>query len=271
MSIVITRQSGTAMQQLSQLLEALPADASVATRVAQMASDDRVRVDQLVAVLRQDETLAVRLMRLANSTFYGMDRRVPNFEFAVQVVGFQAVRSLALRTLVENQAGGTPAPSQLRMRAACQAAAARELAPILDVPVPDAFAVGLLADLGAVLLWQVDKKFYFSCIKEAAGDRDAMLAAQRQHYGMDQDQVGAKAFVTWALPSTMVQALQYPATPTAPVLVRLVALARLLGNIDLPELTPDIQALAENRLDSDNWEKLFLRVTDAAYDIAKEW
>jgi HD-like signal output (HDOD) protein len=271
MSSVTTNQSCGVARQLDQLLDDLPTDASVAARVVQMASDERVSVSQLVAVLRQDEALAARLMRLANSAYYGMDRRVPNFEFAVQLVGFQAVRSLALRTAVENQTGPEPTPNILRMRAARQAAAARELAPVLDVPVPDAFAIGLLADVGAVLLWQVDRKFYFNCMREAAGDRNAMLMAQREYYGMDQDQAGAKAFTTWSLPPTMVQALQYPATPTAPVLVRLVALARILADNDLPELTPEIQALSGDKINADNWEKMSQHVIDAAFDIAGKW
>jgi HD-like signal output (HDOD) protein len=271
MSIVTSTDQPGIAQQLTQLLDSLPADASVATRVAQMASDDLVRVDQIVSVIRQDETLAVRLMRLANSAYYGMDHRVQNFEFAVQLVGFQAVRSMALRTVVESQQGVEPTPSWMRMRSARQAAAARELAEVLDVPVPDAFAMGLLADLGAVLLWQVDRKFYLRAVKDAAGDRDAMLAAQREHYGLDQDQAGAKAFVAWTLPPTMVQALQYPPTPAAPVFVRLLALSRHLASDDLAELSPEVNALTGNRLTAERWAQMYERVSNAAFEIAREW
>jgi len=268
--VIISSKPAFASQQLIKILDDLPADVSVATRVAQMAADETVNIAQIVTVVRQDETLVVRLMRLANSSFYGMDRRVLNVEFAIRLVGFQAVRSLALRTLVETQANTGSTPGWMRMRSARQAAAARELASIFDVPVPDAFAVGLLSDIGAMLLWRVDEKAYLNTIKIAAGDRTAQLAAQREYFGLDQDQTGAKAFSAWSLPPTMVQALQYPPTATAPAFVRLLAVARQLASDELPELTTELVALTGGRLDPNKWAQLYGRVTDAAFDIANE-
>ena len=110
-------------------------------------------------------------MRLANSAYYGLSGRVRTVTFAVTVLGFTTVRSLAL-TAAAGVGGGDPVPPGFWRRSACTAVAAGELARPLGLHAPDAFCLGLLSGIGQALLHHADPAGY-AALAEAAPDRQA--------------------------------------------------------------------------------------------------
>jgi len=136
------------------------------------------------------------------------------------------------------------------------ALAAALVAPHLQVPVPDALALGMLADLGAQILWQLDPRRWARLAPALQGPREQLLERQRELYGWDQDQVGARALAAWSLPPEMAQALQLPACPTAPPMVRLLALARDLTQTPEVPWDPQLGMLAGPSLGAPEWQRL---------------
>lgn len=242
-------------QALAQLLEQLPARPSVALQVASLARDPQVSANQVARVLATEPALGAQVLRLANSDFFGLARRVTNLDFAVVVIGFNALQSLALRAALEH-GRGQALPQQLVHQTNRLALAAALVAPHLQVPVPDALALGMLADLGAQILWQLDPRRWARLAPVLQGPRELLLEAQRELYGWDQDQVGARALAAWSLPPEMVQALQLPACPTAPPMVRLLALARDLAQTPEVPWDPQLGMLAGPSLDAPEWQRL---------------
>jgi len=240
---------------LQRLLQQLPARPSVALRVAALARDPQVSAGQVARVLATEPALGAQVLRLANSEFFGLARRVTNLDFAVVVIGFNALQSLALRAALEHQQG-CPLPGELAGHTNRLALAAALVAPHLQVPVPDALALGMLADLGAQILWQLDPRRFEPLLGLLSGPHEPLLGRQRELYGLDQDQVGARALVAWSLPPEMVQALRQAACPTAPPMVRLAALARQLAQDPAVGWDPHLQLLAGPSLNPPEWELL---------------
>src|SRR3954454_19569323 len=79
-------------------LERLPTDSTAAVRVLLIADDASSSADDLGAVVAADPALTTRVMRMANSAFYGLSGRVRSCAFAVTVLGFSTVRSVAAAT-----------------------------------------------------------------------------------------------------------------------------------------------------------------------------
>ena len=88
-------------------------------------------------------------MRLANSPYYGLSRRIGSASRAVVLLGFSAVRALAVSAayglLVDESSEGLPGFWTHSVSAAVGASC---VARIAGAPMNDAFSAGLLHDVG---------------------------------------------------------------------------------------------------------------------------
>jgi HD-like signal output (HDOD) protein len=143
------------LDELAELVEQLPAHDPVALRVLQVANDERADAGALGEAVEADPALTARLLRLANSTYYGMSGRIGNASAAVRVVGFTTVRSLAA-TVAAGLNGGGALPPGYWDHAALAASSCALVAGRAGVPRNDAFSLGLLHDLGRAVLVRSD-------------------------------------------------------------------------------------------------------------------
>src|SRR5256885_17013670 len=85
----------TLVDALIEELERRPAQPSVAVRTVWVADQPNSSAKDLAAALTADPALTARVLRLANSAYYGLSRRVADVSFAVTGVGFPTVRDMA--------------------------------------------------------------------------------------------------------------------------------------------------------------------------------
>lgn len=190
---------------ISAALDDLPAHRPVAARVVAEADDTASDARSLGRTLGYDPALLAKVLRLANSAYFGLSGRVSQPAFAVTVVGFSTVRSLAVSAM----AGLDDVPESLAGfwdRSVLTAVAAAEFAPRLGCGAPEAFSVGLLARLGQALLVRCDPVDYPRMTVECA-DREALLAAEVRRYGATHTRVSAEALAAWAFPEDLAHAL----------------------------------------------------------------
>jgi HD-like signal output (HDOD) protein len=190
---------------ISAALDDLPAHRPVAAKVIAEADDMKSDAKSLGRTLAYDPALTAKVLRLANSAYFGLSGRVSQPPFAVTVVGFSTVRSLAVSAM----AGLDDVPEALTGfwdRSVLTAVAAAEFAPRLRTQAPEAFSVGLLARLGQALLVRCDPVEYPRMIAESA-DREELLAAENRRYGAVHTRVSAEALAAWAFPDDLSQAL----------------------------------------------------------------
>ncbi len=192
-------------------LDDLKARLPVAYHLIALSESADTCASDLGAVVAADPVLTVRLMRLANSAYYGLSGRVATATFAVTVVGFTTVRSLALAA-VASMAIGTDLPPSFWETATATAVAAGEIAPRLGLRAQDAFCLGLLASLGQGLLFSADGPAYQSLLDAQAGSRASLTRAERSRYGMSHTGVSAAALRAWSFPEEMVDAMLEAAT-----------------------------------------------------------
>ena len=80
----------------------LPAMPAVAHRVSELVRDPKVSAADLERVIETDPALAGRILRIANSAFYGGYRSVSTIQAAVMRMGFDAVRGLVVAASVKS-------------------------------------------------------------------------------------------------------------------------------------------------------------------------
>lgn len=191
-----------------ELLELAP-QPTTAELVLRVAEDPNADGHRLARVIETDPALAARVLRLANSAYYGASRKVASVQHAVVMLGFPTVRALALSAaLGVLDEAHDPGPLGFWPHALSTAAAASVIAKRLAHNTADAFTAGLLHDVGAMLLYRRNPRAFAATQMAGDGTRITdILLAELSTFGTTHTQAGAAALDAWGLPGAVVEAV----------------------------------------------------------------
>lgn len=248
--------------------EQLPSRAAAAARVLQLADDPDASAQDLARAIGTDPVFAARVLRVANSTYYGLSGRVSTLPFAVSVIGFQAVRSLAVVAAagLDDPDG---APPGFWAAAAMTATAGELVAPVVGADPGDAFCLGLLHMIGTAFLHQ-HQPLDGVCLP-LVDDALPLLEAERDRYGIAHDQVGARVLAAWHFPERVCALIgrhHEPTLPHAAPLELSLSIARTITDCLLTGTAAgagpagQLAWLTEGRLGEQDLVGLLERVTD---------
>lgn len=201
----------------AQELATLP---DVYVRVREVLEDTTSSHDDVAAAIATDSALSARLLRIANSAFYGRPGSIATVSRAVGLLGTQQVHDLVLATAVIQSLGGLAdglsSPREFWLNSLTTACAAKQLAEhchILDSE--RLFVAGLLAQVGQLLLHQALPEAMTEILREA--DRGIGEVAERQQaqFGFDYAAVSGELFAAWQLPEALVEPIRHHTDPSA--------------------------------------------------------
>jgi len=198
-------------------LPALPAATLAVMRESQAATST---AHSVARYLSQDQALTARVLRLANSAFYGMQRRIASPDEAVIILGMRAVRNLAMiastyHWMDKPLRGYALEPHEFWEHSLSVAVASQVLAQNVSPGSSDlAFTCGLLHDLGKVALsaWLENRAVTLSSV---AAKLDLTTdQAERRVLGFDHQEVGGRLAEKWNLPKVIVDAITFHHSPS---------------------------------------------------------
>src|SRR5947207_1920465 len=173
-------------------------------QVLRLVEDARASSADLARVIETDPALSARVMRLANAPYYGLSGKVGSASRAVVLLGFSAVRALAVSASSGLLADEVDlGPTGFWSHSVVTAVASSVVARHLGTPVADAFSAGLLHDLGLAIPNLADVAWDAAGHADAAedGTRDA---ADRPGHA----EIGALALEAWRFPRSFVRAVE---------------------------------------------------------------
>jgi putative nucleotidyltransferase with HDIG domain len=202
-------------EQVIERLQDLPSLPAVVMQVYQMADNPDVSAQQLAMVIGKDQGFTTRLLRLANSAYYGMMRRIGTIEEAVVVLGINTVRNLALiaatyplfrRALI----GYTPQVSGLWSHSLAVGLVAQTGARMFDVQARnETFTAGLLHDVGKLVISAALTDWMGELHDLIHHQRSPVHEAERTLFGFTHEEVGALLVERWNLPESIVRMIRY--------------------------------------------------------------
>lgn len=199
----------------------------VSDLLASFGNED-VDIEQIARQIARDQALTARVLRVANSSFYGLQSRVGTINEAVVVLGFRAVRSMVMAVAMNgifrvDQCRNFDAQAYLRHGVGV-ALAARALAPLAGQNPELAFTGGLLHDIGQLVL-AANFSAQYSAVLDYRSKHDCQLViAERDILGMDHAEVGGMLAASWRFPESLRQAVAEHHAPAS-------ALANSLANV----------------------------------------
>ena len=232
---------------LSQILQSprLPSLPTIALNVIDLAQQPDVQFRHIAEAIQHDPGLSTKILKTVNSPFYGQAREISTVSRALQVLGLNSVKTLALGfslvgNLKKSQARDFDHVAYWR-RSLYTATAARTLSRWAGiVQQEEAFIGGLLQDMGMVALSQFLPGEYSEILEKAAGNHAALRRHEMDTLGLDHAEVGAALAETWGLLPVLIEPIRYheepdKAHPELLTLVRSVALGNRIADIFMNE------------------------------------
>jgi HD-like signal output (HDOD) protein len=157
-------------------------------------------------ILSKDEGLVLRILRLANSAYYGLSRRITGIAEAISFLGFKTVKSIVLAASVYKFmdsafTGYSLDRGELWKHSQGVAATSRYLSEKLKAGDPEeAYIGGLMHDIGKIVLNDYVRFGYSIILRLVEEDGIPFCEAERQVLGFDHAQVGGLVMEQWNLP-----------------------------------------------------------------------
>ena len=197
----------------------LPALPAAVVRVMQLTDDPKAGMADVARELGSDQSLAVRVLRLANSAFYGSSRRISSVSEAVITLGMRTTRNLVMATscqeMLEQGVTGYALPrgALWRHSLACASAAQALAQRARYRATEEAFVAGLLHDIGKVVLDTYLKEQFAHVFIRAVGGKLTFAEAEQEVLGFDHAEAGARLLERWNLPASLVTAVRWHHAP----------------------------------------------------------
>jgi HD-like signal output (HDOD) protein/GGDEF domain-containing protein len=198
-------------------LYSLPA---VAIKVLELTADPTLDTQALKECIENDPALSVRILRVVNSSLFGLSREVCDLQHALTLLGTKPLKLLVLGFSLPSQLFtgiGSAALGYYWRHALTKAVAAREICQTLwQQPGDEAFLAGLLQDLGVLVLIKELGKPYARFLDRLLSQGGELAAMEVQAMGFDHVQLSARLLVEWGLPSVLTEAIGWRHGPAHP-------------------------------------------------------
>jgi HD-like signal output (HDOD) protein len=247
-------------------IDSLAAQRPVAAQLIAAADTQETDARRLSGILAGDVALSGRVMKLANSAYFGMRGRVTSLQFAVTVVGFTTVRTMATIALTDLD-DETRLPEDFWEVSTRLSIAASLLAPKCGEKAADALCLGVLAPLGSALLYQDDRGGYAQLL-EAETSFAGRRTQERARYGMSAIELTAVALETWGFPDSMILPLQRIDDRASPAGALLRASYEVVSRLTIPDhRAVPIGLLTRSRVREDDLPEVLYTVHNQAADL----
>ncbi|MGH7194125.1 MAG: HDOD domain-containing protein, partial [Candidatus Saccharimonadales bacterium] len=188
----------------------------VALRVLELTNNPQVDAAELKTCIERDPALTIKVLRVVNSSLFGMSRRVSDLNQALTLLGTKPLKLLVLGFSLPDQLFADLAGDVLTRywrHTLTRAVAARELSERLwKLPGDEVFVAGLLKDLGRLMLIQGLGQPYVEFLRRADYSRGQIRTLERHVLGFDHTQLTAGLLEQWGLPPSLVEAVGAPDT-----------------------------------------------------------
>lgn len=176
----------------------LPPLPHVAAQALSLIEDPDTTAGQLTELLGGDTALAARVLKIANSAMFSRQREITTINQAIMTIGFKTLKGIIVAaTLRQLNRKFGPIEQMIWQNSACTAIACRKLAAHLKKPyVEEVFLLGLLHDLGKLVLMRQIPKEYEEVVKVTEGGT-FFNDAEQDKFGFAHPLIGALVAKKW--------------------------------------------------------------------------
>lgn len=197
-------------------LQTMPMLPKVVQEVTQLLNADDVDVKALADKINHDQVLSARVLRMANSAYFGCSRSVSTIEDAVSLVGLAKLKTLVIASGVTSTFTSVPGLDLdlFWQHSLITASVARQISEELDLDADTAYLSALMHTVGQLPIHMIFPAAG-ALIEESCKGRSVLERSSVEHtiLGMDHNQVGEKLAERWNFPEDISRVIRYYTEP----------------------------------------------------------
>ncbi|MFH1844449.1 MAG: HDOD domain-containing protein [bacterium] len=211
-SAVTTAEPRADKEQLKQIImntRDLPAMPHVASKVLELSSDPNSSAQQLQQVIADDQAMAARILKIANSAMYACSRKIKTLTEAIVMLGFNSIRSLVITSASRNLYLSSGKRMGLKERLLWEHSIGVAFGCRLLVQdrypqlAEEAFLAGLMHDIGKLVLNHQAAEQFDEIVQIVYNENRMFVETEQELLGFDHTQVGALLVNKWKLSPLM--------------------------------------------------------------------
>ncbi|MGZ4960485.1 MAG: HDOD domain-containing protein [Methylomonas sp.] len=188
-------------------IQKLPSLPSIVMDILESISNDNIDINWLSMKIANDQALVAKVLRVANSPFYGLSGKIDSISRAISVLGFNSLRSLVMAASFINVLPHLEKALDWMTfwrHSIATAVCAKVLAKHTGLNPETAFTAGLLHDIGKLVIGVYFPQFF------QADDTGTIESLQREReaLGLDHAVLGSEVAKRWRFPLTIQQAIE---------------------------------------------------------------
>ncbi len=255
----------TALKEKAERIKELSTLPSVILRILEVMNNPMADARDVEREIMEDPVITAKVLKIANSAYYGTSRDISSISQAVVLMGFAEVQNVALSVSIFSRfAEPTRMFDRHQFWEHCFATAttAEALQRRVNAQTNEGFVVGLLHDIGRIVLDQQFPNEFREIVSLAEARKISMLEAERRVLGVTHCDIGYWVTEKWNLPPILTDSILFHHAPfscrESYVLTSIVhvadAVSKAFGNYIKKEAVPspkDESAFRLLNLDSD--------------------
>ena len=185
------------------------------------SDDPNCGIDDFAPVIRQHPTVVATILQVANTAFLGAGGRVETIEEALQILGMDFVRNLAITELAKKQLSLSPGLQEIAnavLKHCIETSHCGLQLGKFGVNVKQTQALSsitLLHDLGKLVLLANKQEEYADLMGRSIENNRPLWHLEQAIFGCDHAAIGGLLFAMWGLPENIVRATTWHHEPAA--------------------------------------------------------
>jgi len=201
-------------------IESLPTLPSMALDVIMLAENPNSSLADIALVIQKGPSMASKILKIANSSFYGYSRKVNNLQSALLILGLREVKNIVLGVSILNLFNKSNKDVGFNHKlfwthsAGC-AQVARSLAfkmGLFEYEL-ESFTIGLIHDIGKIVIDQFNHDNFIKILDLIHQKNLTFLEAEVQVLGVNHAQIGSWLAQKWLFPLELIEAIEYHHNP----------------------------------------------------------
>lgn len=212
------------LENLSQNSPELPFEPSLLPELFASTSERSVKpTDSIAALVERSQGLAARILRQANSAYYGIQTEVSSLSHAIRLLGLNELRNMIVKLGISSALRQLPLPKEFPFEklwahqlftANIARNIARDIPRVAGAITPDElYAAGLLHDMGKTMLAALCPADWAAIHDLALCESIPFSQAEENYWGLDHSVVGARLLTFWGIPSRLTELVNWHHSP----------------------------------------------------------
>ncbi|MBT8330731.1 MAG: HDOD domain-containing protein [Deltaproteobacteria bacterium] len=271
-------------------IKEIPTLPSIVFELNKYLRDPDTSIKTVCDTIEKDQAIALKILKLVNSAFYGFKSKISDLRNAVVLLGYNAVRNAIVSISVINSFPKRVKLidfdiSQFWKHSLAVAVTSKNIAQLSRKESPDnCFVGGLLHDVGKVILAQYFPNLFETVWSTLQNEHLTFYDAEQKSLPINHAKIGAHLAAKWQLPQGLIEAIRWhhdfqPQSKSANF-VQNIYLANFIVNaydldpelrLDLSNMHPEVVKFMMNMMeDVGDWYSGLTGEIDAAYSFFLE-